>query len=183
MFNMRLSIQFSIVVVTVFFFCGLFISFIIFCLCRFDLSKRVHIEIEKPVVSNQNNEVSMQQTRIELFEIREVSEHKNEKERIKRLSIASENIINQTNDELSQSSYCQIIENKNQIKNENINEIYEKNVQLKKKQPFRLKSQSLDLSHVNSKYMLYGKRSPIYKNYLIKSNRSFLGYEPNESSK
>lgn len=188
MHKIRLSIQISIIVVAVFFLIGLFVSFVIFCLCRFDMSKKVHVEIEMPTtVSNKNNETNMEQTQIELFEIRKNVGNENYLEKFRELSIKSENnVISPINDLINSNNEFNVNDNDNTIAQNNyqiINENnYYKNAQFKSKQQFRLKSQSLDLSHINSKYMRYGKRSPIYKNYLIKSNRSFLGYEPNESS-
>ncbi len=180
MYKIRLSIQITIVIVTIFFLIGLFISFVLFCLCRFDLSKKVHIESQMPTVSNQNNDINIEHSRIEMFEIKKIGENKNDADKIRELSIKSENFefMNPIT-EFNQTNQRTIIQNNDQIVNENI--LNNKNSQFKRKQPFRIKSQSLDLSHVNSRYMLYGKRSPIYRNYLIRSNRSFLGYEPNDS--
>jgi hypothetical protein len=167
LFKIKLSIQVSIIIVALAFLIGIVISVLIFLLCLLENYQRDNkVDIENMKTINKKNDLDLENrvnNSIELFEINKMNSEKIEK--TSSLLATEETKISELN--------------KNEDETLNFYQQYQLNeLNRFKNNQFRInKSKSLDLSHINSRYMLYGKRNPVFKNYLLKSKKSFLGYD------
>ncbi len=164
MLNTTLSIQVSLVVILAFFLAGLVVSFVLFFLGRISDSFPRHnnkvdvmnkVDDSNRIETISENASSNKTAIVEMFEVKTMS--------LSETGAGKEEILVEKQDDKESDKE------------------YEKEKQFQKTskgkiRPMRAKLEPLDLSKVRAKYMLYDKKNSLYKNFLVKSNKPFLGY-------